>query len=74
MSSTTVRATIDKLRYMFASYGLPEEIVSENGPHIVSEEFDMFLKKNGIKHTPIPPYHPTGNGSAERAVQTLSKL
>ena len=53
MSSTTSGATIDKLRYMFASYGLPEELVSDNGPQFVSEEFDMFLKKNGIKHTPI---------------------
>lgn len=73
MSSTTSGATIDKLRYMFASYGLPEEIVSDNGPQFVSEEFEMFLKKNGIKHTPIPPYHPASNGSAERAVQTVKQ-
>ena len=73
MSSTTTGATIDKLRYMFASYGLPEELVSDDGPQFVSEEFDMFLKKNGIKHTPIPPYHPASNGSAERAVQTVKQ-
>ena len=71
MSGTTTGATIDKLRYMFASYGLPEEPVSDNGPQFVSEEFDMFLKKNGIKHTTIPPYHQASNGSAERAVNKL---
>ena len=58
---------------MFASYGSPEEIVSDKGPQFVSEEFDMFLQKNGTKHTPIPPYHPASNGSAERAVQTVKQ-
>eukprot|EP00112_Aurelia_sp_Birch-Aquarium-sp1_P007391 Seg1804.5 transcript_id=Seg1804.5/GoldUCD/mRNA.D3Y31 product="putative protein K02A2.6" protein_id=Seg1804.5/GoldUCD/D3Y31 len=73
MSSTTSGATIDKLRYIFASYGLPEELVSDNGPQFVSEEFEMFLKKNGIRHTPIPPYHPASNGAAERAFQTVKQ-
>ena len=73
VSCTTSGASIDKLRYMFASYGLPEEIVSDNGPQFVLEEFDMFLKKNGIKHSPIPLYHPASNGSAERAVQTVKQ-
>ena len=45
-----------KLRYLFVRYGLPEEHVSDNGPQFVSEEFDMFLKKNGIEHKPIPLY------------------
>ena len=55
---------------MIASYGLAEEIVSDNGPQFVSAEFEMFLKKNGVQQTPIPPYHPASNGSAERPVQT----
>ena len=73
MSSTTSGATIDKLRCIFASYGLPEELVSDNGPQFASEDFDMFLKRNGIKHTLIPPYHPASNGAAERAVQTVKQ-
>eukprot|EP00795_Rhopilema_esculentum_P009037 gene9037-16680_t len=70
---STSGATIDKLRYIFASYGLPKELVSDNGPQFVSEDFDMFLKRNGIKHTLIPPYHPASNGAAERAVQTVKQ-
>ena len=73
MTCTTSGATIDK--YKFASYGLPEELVSDNGPQFASEEFDMFLKRKGIKHTPVPvpPYHPASNGAAERAVQTVKQ-
>jgi len=73
MSSTTSGVTIDKLRSILASYGLPEELVSDNGTQFVSDDFDMFLKRNGIKQTLIPPYHPSSNGAAERAVQTVKQ-
>ena len=32
MSSATSWATIDKLKSIFASYELPEELISNNGP------------------------------------------
>lgn len=36
MTSTTSESTINALRYLFSSYGLPVEIVSDNGPQFVS--------------------------------------
>ena len=78
MLSTTSGATLHKLRNMLASHGLPEELVSDNSPQFVSEEFDTFLKKNGIKHILFQTYHPESNGSAGRAMQavkqTLNKM
>ena len=39
---------------------MPEEVVSDNGPQFVSNEFAEFMNKNGIKHTQehtlVPPY------------------
>lgn len=46
-------------------YGLPHQIVSDNGPQFFSEEFTVFLKANGVKHTRTTPYHPASNGEAE---------
>ena len=71
MASTTSESTINALRYLFASFGLVEEIVSDNGPQFVSVEFQNFVKANGIKHIRSAPYHPSSNGEAERAVRTF---
>jgi len=70
MSSTTATKTIEELRRLFSAYGLP---VSDNGPQFVSQEFDLFMKMNGIKHIRTSPYHPVSNGAVERLVQTFKK-
>jgi len=58
---------------MFAAYGLPEQLVTDNGPQFTAEEFAVFLKRNGIKHIKVAPYHPSSNGAVERLVQTFKK-
>ncbi|XP_014834021.1 PREDICTED: uncharacterized protein K02A2.6-like [Poecilia mexicana] len=73
MKSTTSEKTISVLRTIFARNGLPEQIVSDNGPQYTSEEFQDFMKKNGIKHFKSAPHHPATNGLAERFVQTFKK-
>ncbi|KAK3766196.1 hypothetical protein RRG08_017638 [Elysia crispata] len=45
MNTTTASKTIDVLRATFARFGLPEEIVSNNGPQFISEEFATFYKR-----------------------------
>ena len=74
MNSTTANATIEALRTLFARYGLPHELVSDNGPQFVAREFKTFLEMNCIKHTLCPPYHPSTNGLAERHVQTFKHM
>ena len=73
MTSTSAESTIDQLRVWFAAYGLPEEVVSDNGPQFIASEFVDFLKQNGVKQTLIPPYHPSSNGAAERMVHILKQ-
>jgi transposase InsO family protein len=71
MSTTTSSQTIKELRRLFAMFGLPETVVSDNGPQFVSAEFEQFLASNGVKHVTSAPYHPATNGAAERTVQTV---
>ena len=44
MSQITSQATVTKLRRLFASYGLPEQIVTDNATTFTSEEFQTFVK------------------------------
>ena len=74
MTSTTVSATVNILLCLFARYGFPKEVVSDNGPQFTAVEFGAFLKERGIKHTLCPPYHPSSNGLAERHVQTFKSM
>ena len=73
MKSTTAENTCNTLRTLFAAYGLPEEVVSDNGPQFTAAVFKNFLKKNGVKQTLVAPYHPASNGAAERLVQILKR-
>ena len=69
--ATTSAHTIQKLRAMFGTHGLPELLVSDNGTAFTSAEFQEFLSRNGVQHLTSAPYHPSSNGLAERAVQTF---
>ena len=69
--STTAAATVEQLRGMFAQHGIPETMVSDNGPLFTSDEFAQFCHENGIYRVLVTPYHPSSNGLAERAVQTI---
>ena len=71
VSTATSQTTIEKLRTMFATHGLPETLVTDNGSDFTSAEFEEFTRQNGIRHLRSVPYHPASNGLAERAVQTF---
>ena len=61
VSSTTSSSTIEVLRDLFARSGIPEQIMSDNGTQFVSDEFQAFVKSNGIRHITSAPYHPATN-------------
>ena len=66
VQNATSHTTINVLRDLFSKYGIPLQIVSDNGPQFCSVEFATFLKSNGVKHIRVAPYHAASNGLAER--------
>ena len=73
MMNTKSQKTITELQHLFSTYGLPTQLVSDNGPQFTSEEYASFMKRNGVKHIRCAPYHPSSNGSAEGFVQIFKK-
>ncbi|CAG2234275.1 Uncharacterized protein K02A2.6 [Mytilus edulis] len=73
MNYSISEATIAKLQLTFATHGLCDLIISDNGAAFTSKEFDDYVKSNGIVHRTSAPWHPASNGCAERAVQSFKE-
>ncbi|XP_016520882.1 uncharacterized protein K02A2.6-like [Poecilia formosa] len=74
MPHITSQATVTKLKRLFASYGLPEQIVTDNATTFTSAEFQTFVTQNGILHTTSAPGHPATNSLAESLQATHATL
>lgn len=71
---TTASAVIHKLKAHFARHGIPQTVISDNGPQYSSKEFDTFASMWEFKHITSSPHYPQSNGLAEKAVQIAKSL
>ena len=73
MKSTISAKIIEALTPMFARFGFPFSLRTDNGPQFVSEEFEAFLRTNGIQHQKSTPLWPQVKGEVERQNRSLLK-
>ena len=59
---------------IFAQRGIPEVLISDNGPQYSSHEYADFARSYQFKHVTSSPYYAQSNGEAERAVGTVKSL
>ena len=74
MSSTTCPEVISRIRAIFARFGIPEKVVSDNGSPLAGAEFSLFSEKWEFHHVTTSPPYPKENGLFERFVQTAKHL
>ena len=82
LRQTTATCLINNLKKIFARFGIPDEVVSDNGSQYSNtrnlfnstHEFKQFAKEWGFRHTTSSPEYPQSNGAAERAVQTAKRI
>ena len=72
-TTTSSKATCDRLRKIFAMHGIPMRLESDNGPPFNSIEFRNFAEEMGFQHHRVTPEHPRANGEAERFMKVLNK-
>ena len=65
---------VRELKTIFARSGIPEILVTDNGPQFASNEFKAFVKSWSFNHTTTSPRYPQSNGKAENAVKTVKHL
>ena len=69
-TATVWRAIMDRI---VANHGIPQQILTDQGPCFGSEEFKQKLSQLGIKRVRTTPYHPQGNGLTERNNRTIKE-
>ena len=74
LQTTTTRAVCKALKILFARYGVPDTLVTDNGPQFSSAEFLMFTKAWSFEHSTSSLHYPQSNGKAENAVKTVKRL
>ncbi|XP_061170285.1 uncharacterized protein K02A2.6-like [Saccostrea echinata] len=74
LRNTTSQSVITKLQESFSRHGIPEKVVSDNGPQYSSHEFRDFAHQWNFNHTTSSPRYPQSNGLAERTVQTAKRM
>ena len=74
LPETTSDSVITKLKHHFARHGIPDTVISDNGPQYSSHEFKNFAQKWGFSHETISPGNSRANGAAEAAVKIAKNL
>lgn len=69
--TVTAQTITQILESLFARWGMPRAITTDNGPQFTSADFSNFLCSKGIKHFRAALYHPQANGGVERFNQSL---
>ena len=65
---------IGNLRWLFATFDVPEELSSDGGPEFVASATRAFLARWGVQQRNSSAYNPQSNGRAEVAVKQVERI
>ena len=70
----TSESIIKVLKELFATHGIPDLIMSDNGPQYSAGSFRQFAATYGFVHTTSSPRYPQANDEIERTVRTAKSM
>ena len=71
---TNASSVIKGMKKVFTTHGIPDILVSDNGPQFKCHEFVDFCREHDIIHRTRSPGFPQSNGEAESAVKIAKKI
>jgi hypothetical protein len=74
ISSTAAQVVIPTLINLFAEFGVPNKMKTDNGPPFNSKRFSDFAKNEGFHHQKVMPRWAQANGQVERFMRCLGKV
>ena len=72
--STSAKAVLPNLDRVFAAYGVPQVVKSDNGPPFNGHQFAQFADYLGLKRRRVTPLWPGANGEVERFMKTFGQV
>ncbi|GFN88402.1 Pol polyprotein [Plakobranchus ocellatus] len=70
LNDTRGSTVVTHFKSIFSFHGIPQTLITDNGPNYVISEFKQFTASWEIGHITSSPRYPQSNGLAERMVQT----
>ena len=74
LPETTAATVITKIKYHFARHGIPDIVITDNGPQFACGLFRQFASTWEFDHQPISPGNSKANGAAEAAAKYAKKM
>nr|AAI24691.1 Zgc:153522 [Danio rerio] len=74
LTNLTSTCVITHAKSIFARHGIPQIVVSDNGPCFNCKEWQKFAAQYDFKHITSSPHYAQSNGQAEKGVHILKQL
>ena len=74
LTDTSSESIVKHTKAHFARYGIPEKVITDNGPQFRAQSYEEFASQWGFNHVTSSPYHSQGNGKAEATVKIAKNM
>ena len=73
LTAISSRSIAEKTLKIFSMFGIPNTVISDNGPQFTGKAYQELMRKHGIAHITSSPHHPQSHGFIERIIIIITQ-